>query len=481
MPFSEIIAIVIYICILFGIGFASYKRDLSADDFIIGSRSLNYWVTALAAGASDMGTWLFLAFPAMIFTTGLFSIWLAVGLAIFMFLNWHFIAPRLRTKTEEYNTLTLSSFFESRFADTSGFIRIFTAIVSLIFFTIYVSAGIVGVGWLIEALFGISYHIGITVGMCIVTPYLFIGGYRTLAWIDLFQSIFLLCMILFVPLYILPKVGGFHEIFRVIDQKHLTMSLIPSFTWTTFLQIFLNVCGWGLGYFGQPHIATKFMGLANIKDVNKSKYVGITWQVIILCAAILVGLVAISYFQGGIENPELVFVQMVKNSFTPFITAFILCAVLAATISTMDSQILVLASSLTEDFYKRIFRKAASSRELLIASRVFVILVTLISYLIAFFKHSSTIYSLVIYAWSGLGSSFGPVLVFSLYSKSANRYGAWAGIITGCVISGLWPTINNMLPIIEIPSLIPGFCLSSFAIWFVSQMTKNNHLHQKLT
>lgn len=479
MPFAEIIAIIIYVSILFGIGFASYKRNLSADDFIIGSRSLNYWVTALSAGASDMGTWLFLAFPAMIFTTGLFSIWLAVGLTIFMFLNWHFIAPKLRTRTEEYNSLTFSSFFESRFADTSGLIRIFTALISLIFFTIYVSAGVMGVGWMIESLFGINYHIGITVGMCIVIPYLFIGGYRTLAWIDLFQGLFLLCVIVFVPLYALPIVGGFPEIFQVIDQKHLSMSVIPSFTWTTFLQILFAICGWGLGYFGQPHIATKFMGISNVKDMRKSKYVGMTWQVIILCAAILVGLVSISYFQGGIDNPELVFVEMVKNLFTPFVTAFILCAVLAATISTMDSQILVLASSLTEDFYKRIFRKGATSSELLIVSRVSVLLVAATSYAIAFFYHTTTIYSLVLYAWSGLGSSFGPILIFSLYSKSANRYGAWAGIITGGMVSGLWPTVNHLLPIMEIPSLIPGFGLSCFVIWFVSQVTKHKHFHNE--
>ncbi len=475
MQLAHTLALILYTSILFVIGFTTYKRNQSSDDFIIGSRSLNYWVTALAAHASDMGTWLFLGFPVVVFTTGLFDSWFAVGLTLFMFLNWHYVAPKLRIKTEEYGSLTFSSFFESRFADTSGLIRIFTAIISLIFFTIYISAGIVGVGIMIESLFGISYHIGISVGMCIVIPYLFIGGYRTLAWIDLFQGLFLLCVIVFVPLYVLPKVGGVQEIVRVIKFKQLSMTMFPSFTLKTFLQILFTIAGWGLGYFGQPHIATKFMGIEHVKDMKKSKYVGMTWQVIVLSAAVCVGLVAISYFQGGISDPQLIFITMVQDLFTPFIAAFILCAILAATISTMDSQILVLASSLTEDFYKRIFRKSATSKELLIVSRVSVILIALFSYCIAYFK-ISTIYSLVYFAWSGLGASFGPILLFSLFSKSTNRYGAWAGLLTGSIVSGLWPTINKHLDIMNIPSLIPGFGLSCIAIYLVSQITKKRSI-----
>src|SRR3990167_895867 len=199
------LAIALYIAILFLIGFFSYKGHQTSNDFLIGSRSLNFWLTALSAHTSDMSSWIFMGFPAVIFVGGLFNAWFAVGLILFMFLNWYFIAPKIRMKTEEYNSLTFSSFFESRFADTSGLIRIFTAVLSFIFYSIYISAGLLGIGLLIESLFGIPYHAGITIGICIVIPYLFIGGYRTLAFLDLFQGLFLLAVIFIVPLIVLSK------------------------------------------------------------------------------------------------------------------------------------------------------------------------------------------------------------------------------------------------------------------------------------
>lgn len=467
--YQEFIAIAFYAAILFGIALVSYKEHQSASDFILGSRSLNFWVTALAAHASDMSSWLFLAFPAVIFAKGLISAWLGIGLCLFMFLNWFFIAPRIRLQTEEYNSYTFSSFFESRFADTSGMIRIFTALMSCIFYTIYISAGIVSLGFLIESLFGINYFIGITVGVLLVIPYLFFGGYVTLAWLDLFQGLFLLLVIVFVPITILKYIGNLGEIRTTFDLKGLSLSMIPNFSAKTLIDIFLLTCSWGIGYFGQPHIITKFMGIKKVKDMRKSMAVGMTWQVIVLSAATLIGVLAVPFFKEGISNPELIFPTIVNALFSPFLAAFILCAVLAATISTMDSQVLVLASTLSEDFYKRMFHKTASSKEVLWASRFFVLVVTLISYLIAFFK-VSTIYSLVLFAWSGLGASFGPLLIFGLFLKKTNKYGAWAGILIGGMTTIFWPYLNSAFSL-SIPILLPGFVLSSFAIYLTSSLT----------
>ncbi|MDJ0651437.1 MAG: sodium/proline symporter [Simkaniaceae bacterium] len=471
-----LLAISLYIAILFSIGFLSYRKHQTASDFIIGARSLSYWLTAMAAHASDMSAWLFLGFPSVIFSGGLFNVWLAVGLTLFMLLNWLCIAPRVRIKTEEYNSMTFSSFFESRFHDTSGMIRMFTAILSFIFYAIYISAGIVGLGILVDTLFGINYTLAISVGIFVVVPYLFIGGYTTLAWIDLFQGLFLLCVIVLVPMVVLPKVGGFHGIQHALALQGRNFSLIPNSSPTTLWRIFFSICGWGLGYFGQPHIITKFMGIKKVSHIKKSMFVGMSWQVIALGSATLLGLIAIPYFAQGIGNPELVFVEMVKATFSPFIMALILCGVLGATISTMDSQILVLASSLTEDFYKRIFHKNATSKQLLWISRIFVLAVTAFAFIIAFFK-ISTIYSLVLYAWSGLGSTFGPLLVFSLYSKRANQYGAWAGLIVGGVVAIIWPVLNRMLSI-EVPTLVPGFLFSSLAIYVMSWITSGKRDHR---
>jgi len=421
---SELFAVGCYVTILFLIGFFASRRHQTASDFLIGGRSLNFLLTALAAHASDMSAWLFIGLPFLIFTEGLFKVWNAVGLIVFMFLNWLIIATRLRIKTEEYNSLTLSSFFESCFNDTTGLIRIFTAVMAFIFYTIYITAGTIGMGLIINALFGIEYTVAISIGLSLTVLYLFIGGYRGLAWVDCFQALFLLAVILFVPFFLWPKVGGLQGISNAFATKHLTFEIVPDLSFTAIGSLLFFIVHWGVGYFGQPHIITKFMGIKDPSKLRKSMVVGITWQTLALGAAALIGVIAVSYFSGRVVNPELIFVTMVKETFPPIITAFVLCAVLAAILSTMDSQILILASTLTEDFYKRIFRKNAGSKELLWVSRLFVLLAAALAYIIALMR-LETIYGLVFYAWAGLGASFGPLVIFALFSKKTNKYGAW--------------------------------------------------------
>lgn len=475
MHIYELSAVILYLGLVISIGVLSYRRHLSATDFIIGSRSMNYWLTALAAHASDMSSWLFMGYPAAVFGVGLFGAWSAVGLIIFMYLNWQFIAPKIRIATEQFNSLTFSSFFESRLADTTGMIRIFTAIMQLVFYTIYISSGLIGLGLVMHTLFEINYDIGILIGILVVVPYVFFGGYLTLAWIDLFQGFFLMGMIIFVPLYILPNVGGWAGIEQSLAHKNLSLSLFPNFSTKTIWEIISMAAGWGLGYFGQPHIITKFMGIKQVSQIGKSKYIGMSWMIISLTAATLVGLVGIAYFTHGLADSEQVFIQIVRDNFHPFFIAFILCAVLAATINAVSSQVLVLSSSLTEDFYKRIFRKDASSQELLIVSRAGVVIVALVAFAIAYAKPTS-IYTLVLYAWSGLGASFGPLLLFSLYSRKINKYGAWAGILSGGSIAAVWPLINKAFSL-KIPSLLPSFIISCLLIVIVSRLTWHIHHH----
>lgn len=470
----EFIAVFLYFGALIYVAVASYKKQHSDTDFIIGNRSLNFWMTALAAHASDMSSWLFMGYPAMIYLLGMQQAWTGIGLLIFMFLNWQLIAPRVRIATEAYNSLTFSSFFESRLGDTSGTIRIFTAIMLFVFYTIYISAALVGMGLVLNTLFGIEYHYGVIIGILIVVPYVFIGGYTTLAWIDLCQGLFLLAVIIFVPLYLLPAVGGFNGISSAIQTKHLTSSLIPNFKTDSLFDIFFLTIGWGLGYFGQPHIITKFMGIKNVKDINKSKLVGMSWMVLALSAATLVGLVGIAFFNRPLADESEVFIQMVKNSFHPFLVGLILCAVFAATINAMSSMVLVLSSSLTEDIYKKVFHPRASSKELLFVSRMGVILVSVIAFIIAFGK-IDTIYGLVLYAWSGLGASFGPLLLLCLYMKKINKYGAWTGIIAGGLVAALWPLVEKKFPI-DIPPLPPAFAVSMLSIWLVSRLTTHKNV-----
>ncbi len=465
------LAFILYALILFGIVLASYKKHTNETDFVLGSRSINFWVTAISAHASDMSSWLLMAFPAVIFLNGMIESWIAIGLIVFMFLNWHYLAPKLRLMTEKYGSLTLSSYLESRFHDHTGFIRISTALISLLFFTFYISAGLVGLGYVFELAFHIPYSVGIIIGIIIAILYTVIGGYVSVAWTDFFQGLFLLAMIILVPFVAFHKVGDFGTIIQVAKEKGISLLPIPSKTGTTLLKILFFVFGWGPGYFGQPHILTKFMGIKNPNEMYKAKYIGIIWQILAMAAAVFVGVVSIAYFKATPNNPELVFVIMTKELFTPFFAGLILCAILAATTSTMESQILVQATLLSEDFYKRLFRPKASSKELLWVSRAFVVVVALLAFFIAYGKVQS-IYSLVLYSWSGLGAAFGPIILLSLHSKRVNRHGAVAAIIVGGMVAALWRYVNHALSI-DIPELIPAFILSTVSALVFSYFSRH--------
>ena len=463
----QLIELLLYFTALFCVIYFSYQKQRSDTDFIIGNRSLNFWLTALSAHASDMSSWLFLAYPALIFTQGLFGAWTAIGLVLFMYLNWQFVAPKIRALTEQMNNLTISAYFEARFGDTSGALRYISAFMSVVFYTVYISSGLNGLGVLMESLFSLEYHIGITVGLAIIIVYVFLGGYRTVAWIDLFQGFFLLGVIVFIPALLLFKAGGLENVMDAVRVKQISTSLIPDFSSVTLLQIILTILSWGPGYFGQPHIITKFMGIRRVSDMHKAKYLGISWQTIALAAATLIGLLGVYYFPQGLEQPERVILKLVTSTLPILFSGLVLCAILAATTNVMAAQILVVASNLSEDFYKKLIRPLASSKELLLISRLAVVLVSLIAFCIAFFK-VSTIYKLVFYAWAGLGASFGPLILLSLYTTRINKFGAFSGILVGGLTAAVWPEIELW----GLSAIVPGFVLNTVAALTVSALTQ---------
>src|SRR3990167_2542040 len=326
----QLIAILLYFCFVLTVGILSYRKQTTSSAFLSGDRSLNYWLTALAAHASDMGNWLFMGYPAMIFLGGIFQAWVGLGLIFCMLLNWQWLAPKIRIATEQFNCFTLSSYLENRFQDKTGLIRSFSALLSFIFYSIYIAAGLAGLGLLGESLFGISFESSIIIGIGIVVTYVFIGGYVTLAWLDLFQGFFLLFVILIVPFYLMPQFGGMSSLYQNLQAKELSTSLLPNFSPRTLLTIISLSLGWGLGYFGQPHIITKFMGIKHPSEIHKSKWVGMSWMTLSLFAARLVGVLGVTFFQSGIYNPEMIFIEMVKQSFHPFIIGLSLAAIIAA-------------------------------------------------------------------------------------------------------------------------------------------------------
>lgn len=471
MNTNFLLPFIAYFSILLTIGLISHRRQKSDLDFIIGNRSLNFWLTALSAHASDMSSWLFMAFPAAIYLGGLSQIWIAVAVIIGMYLNWQLVARKLRTSTEKYNSYTLSSFFEKRFKDSSGIISLLTAIMSIFFLTCYIAAGLIAIGDVLEAVFGIDFYVGIGISTVVVLVYTFIGGFVTVAWTDLFQAIFLIIVIMLVPVVaFLGLENGLDSILQAAAKQEISLDIVPDFSIESIMSILFIILAWAPGYFGQPHIITKFMGINDVSNMNKSKYVGMTWQIIALTSAAAIGLVGIPFFNTQLANPELVFVEMVKQMFHPLGTGFILCGVLAACMSTIDSQILVCSSVVSEDLYKRLFSKNASPKTLLRITRLSVILISALSLFFAF-NRNSTILEAVLYAWAGLGSAFGPVVLAALYSKHANKYGVIVGMVVGGVVAGSWPSLNHYITNINIPSMIPGFSLNALSIYLVSRLT----------
>lgn len=414
---------------------------------MVGGRSLNFWVTALSAHASDMSSWLFMAYPMLVMTKGISYAWVGAGLVLGMWLNWHYIAPKLRVMTEKFGSFTLPSYLESRFNDKTGLIRITSASIMTLYLIHYLSAGLISMGFLFESLFQVDYTLGISVATAIVLAYTLFGGYVAVAWTDLFQGLFLLAMIIWVPFTALSALGGPSGIV-IYSQEGLSIDII------------LTALAWGLGYFGMPHVLIKFLGIRSAKEVGKAKIVGISWQILSLSAAATVGVLGTSYFQGSLSNNELVFVEMVKGLFSPLFGGLILCGVIAATISTMDSQILVGAGMLANDFYR-----GKSDKYTLFASRVAVVVITCLALFIALSRIAS-VYETVFYAWTGLGCSFGPVMIFSLHWPRMTLQGAISGMIVGAATSGIWMFFSPW----NVPAMLPGFLLSSLAIYGISRL-----------
>lgn len=451
----------IYFLVLIGITLFFYKKNSSAENFMSGERSVNYWVTAIATQATDMGSWLFVGLPATVYTNGVFEAWTAIGLVIGMYLTWHFIAPKLRVGTESSKSITIPSFFAHSSGDTSGALQLTGALLSLLFFTFYIAAGLVGLSLLFESTLGISHQLGILLSLATALLYTLLGGFVAIAWCDLFQGIFLFFMILIVPIYAcfsLP--GGFTTLIASIQSSGKSLSLISS-GYSTFSAIYL-AASWGLGYFGQPHILTNFMGIDDPLKIKYAKRIGITWQIIVLAASVAVGLIGIAFFNNNLYNPQRVFIDLVTNLFHPFAAGFILCAILAATLSSIDSLILGSGSTIATDIYKVFFNTQATAKQLLRISRFGSILISGIALYIAW-ENTQTINNLVNYAWAGLGSSFGPLVIMSLYSNTVTRQGALAGMLAGGIISAIWPFSGP---------LVPGFFIGLATIYCVSRCTK---------
>jgi sodium/proline symporter len=453
----------VYIAVMLALGYVAYKRTTNLSDYILGGRSIGPGTAALSAGASDMSGWLLLGLPGYALAAGYEATWIAGGLLAGTYLNWLIVARRLRVYSHAVNdSLTLPAYFEFRFEDKSRALRVISAIFILLFFLFYTSSGLVAAGKLFESTFGLDYQTAVVVGTVIIVSYTFFGGFLAVSWTDVIQGLLMAAALVIVPIIALNSIGGWgnaHAAMEASNPELLTFFNDVEGNPLGFVAI-ISLVGWGLGYFGQPHILARFKAIGDDAALPTARRIAVLWTSICLVAALMVGWVGIGYLgEGGIADAETVFLVLIQAMMHPIVAGILLAAVLAAIMSTADSQLLVSSSALAEDFYKALFRRDATQSELGWVGRFAVVGIAILALVFAF-NPESTVLSLVSYAWAGFGAAFGPAVILSLFWKRMNRNGALAGIIVG----GVTVVVYKQIDTIGLYEIIPGFILATIAI-----------------
>ncbi len=464
----------VYLLIVLIIGFIAWRRTKNLSDYILGGRQLSSGVAALSAQASDMSGWLLMGLPGYAYLSGFESGWLLIGLLTGTYLNWRIVAARLRTATEQYgDSLTLPDYFERRFNDHSGMLRIVSAAFILIFFTFYTSSGLVAGGKLFEIVFGMPYQLAVIAGTATVVIYTFLGGFLAVSWTDFFQGLLMFLALIIVAVIGLDQAGGFAGM-SISMAGHNLHLLIPftsadgqALTWIAVV----SLLGWGLGYFGQPHILARFMAIKSAELVPRARHIALIWVAIALSAGLLVGLEGIVLVDPPLRgaDSEKVFMVLTGLLLNPVIAGICLAGILAAIMSTADSQLLVASSAISEDFYKGLLKpKKLTDERLLQVGRLAVVGIAIVAMVLAL-NADSTVLDLVAYAWAGFGAAFGPTIIMSLYWKSANYLGALAGILTGGLTVMIWKQLSGgPWGIFDLYEIVPGVILSFIAFWLLS-------------
>lgn len=476
METGTILALLIYFIAMLAIGLYAYRQSSSnLSEYMLGGRKLGPAVTALSAGASDMSGWLLMGLPGALYLLGISQIWMAVGLVLGAWLNYLLLAPRFRVFTEvAKDSITLPDYLEHRFADHTRLLRLISALVIVVFFTLYTASGVVAGGKLFESVFQLDYGLGLALTAGVVIAYTLLGGFLAVSMTDFVQGIIMFLALVMVPVVTLNEVGGVGPVLdtvAMLNPNHLDL-----FTGTSLIGI-VSLMAWGLGYFGQPHIIVRFMAIRSVKDFPVARRIGMSWMIVSLIGAVATGFVGIAYVhKTGVElkDPETIFILLSQVLFHPFVGGFLLAALLAAVMSTISSQLLVTSSALTQDFYKTFLHKTASDQHLVLMGRLSVFLVALVAIFIAL-DRSSSILSLVANAWAGFGAAFGPLVLLSLYWKRMNLWGALAGMIAGAATVLLWIygpwTINDMPLNDYLYAIVPGVLVSTLTIWLVTKLT----------
>ena len=463
---TELVIFILYLIFTVGIGVYFFLRSKNTNekDYFLGGRKMGPWVSALSAGASDMSAWVLMGLPASVYAFGVGKTWIAIGLAIGYTLSWIFEAPRLRRYSiAAKDSITIPQYLTNRFLSASKAMQVICAVIFLVAYTVYAASSIKACGTLFHTVVGIDPTVAMYVAAVVIISYTFMGGFSAVCWTDFFQGLLMLGALLVAPIFALSFIQGGNG---AANLEHAATGYFSLFTdWKDVA----SGLGWGLGYFGMPHIIIRFMSVRSDKDIKKSAAIGVTWTLLILGFAVASGIVG-RMLLGEIEDSSTVFIQMVRRIFPPVVSGILLSAILAASMSTADSQLLASASAFASDVYKPIFRKGnASDKEMFWMGRVVVLIIAIVALLIASNPNSGTIMGLVENAWGVFGAAFGPVILLSLFWRRLTFGGAVAGIVVGAAVDILWLAFLGSFGLYEI---IPGFLCGLIAAVAVSLLSK---------
>ncbi len=486
-----LVAFAAYLLFMIVIGVWCMKQTTGADDYFLGGRGLSGPVAALSAQASDMSGWLLMGLPGAVYALGTGQAWIAIGLGLGTIANWLIVAKPLRSYTiVANNSMTLPEFFGNRYHDKKKILLGISSAIVVIFFLVYTASALASGGKLFNTVFGIDYHLAMLIGAAVILVYTFMGGFLAVCTTDFVQGSMMFIALLIVPIVAWGYVSGSFEDLLMqsgVQSGHYLSLMYNGDHPITLVEIVSNLA-WGLGYCGMPHILVRFMAIKNEKELKKSSAIAITWVAISLSLAVIIGLVGRAFLMpeilgetAGAASAESVFVEMIKKVFMeylplPFIGGLFLCGILAAIMSTADSQLLVCSSSVSADIYKDILNPKASDKAVLKIGRITTVAVAVLAIFIAWNPESSVM-DLVSNAWAGLGAAFGPLVIMSLFWKRANLPGAITGLISGAATVIIWDYIplvggQTLGKATGLYSLLVGFIISLLFIIVVSLLTK---------
>jgi len=463
----------LYLLLIILIGVLSNKFINSQLDFLLAGRRLGPWVTAFSERASGESAWLLLGLPGAAIAVGYGEIWAVIGIISGIILSWFLIAEKLRAETEKYEALTIPDYLHKKFNDTSGIIKIFSSVIIAVFFTFYVSAQFHGSGKILNTIFGIEPLYGISLGALVIILYTIMGGLLAVAWTDLVQGVLMLGTLVILPIVGLIELSSFDIPLRdlIMSTDSAKSSLVSGLSGLAALSVIIGGLSWGLGYFGQPHLLIRYMAIRSVKDIKKARVIAALWAIPGISGAFLIGIIGMGYFGEDFfigKDVENVMPMLAQELLPAWLAGLLISGAVAAMMSTSDSQLLVSTSAISEDLGVNVLKKSNK----LLNSRIITVFLGIFAYLVAMYSEWSgkTIFGIVSFAWSGLGSSFGPALLLTLWWKGVTRKGIIAGLFTGSITTIIWGS-NLYLQSIVTERFI-SFALAFVAIIIISKYRK---------